>query len=106
MAQLRGLPSRFGRTPRRVASLPKKADRFYNSIEWRKLVKRLKNERGAYCQRCGAGGRGVRIIGDHVHEIRDGGEKLDVGNIELLCASCHNVKTAREKAARVQRGGG
>lgn len=106
MARLKSLPSRFVRPPRRVASLPKRADRFYQSNEWRKLVARLKRERGAYCQRCGAGGAGVRIIGDHIHEIKDGGEQLDPGNIELMCAACHNTKTAAEKRRRVQRGGG
>lgn len=100
------MPSRFGRAPRRVAPLPKKADRFYLTNEWRKLVARLKQERGNWCARCGAGGKGKRIIGDHIIEIKDDGELLDENNIELLCTSCHNTKTAAAKARRVQRGGG
>lgn len=92
--------------PGRVAALPKAADKFYLSNEWRKLVKRIKAERGAWCERCGAGGKGVRLIGDHVVEIRDGGERLDAGNVELLCQPCHNRKTAEAKAARVTGGVG
>lgn len=106
MSVLRQLPRRFGRMPGRVAALPKKADSFYTSKEWRRLVAAIKRERGAWCERCGAGGKGVRLIGDHKVEIRDGGAKLDPANIELLCAGCHNVKTAKAKAERVTRQGG
>lgn len=91
----------MGRAPRRVPPLPKVADRFYLSKEWRSLVAQIRRERGAWCERCGAGGSGVRIIGDHVVEIRDGGAKLEAANIELLCAGCHAVKTAQAKARRV-----
>jgi 5-methylcytosine-specific restriction endonuclease McrA len=92
--------------PARVKARPKVVERFYNSPEWRKLVASIKRERGNWCQRCGSGGRGVRVIGDHIVERRDGGAELDPVNIELLCAACHNRKTAKAKAARVQRGGG
>lgn len=104
VGKLSQLPPRFAGAARRVTALPKRADRFYQSKEWRSLVARLKRERGAYCRRCGAGGRGVRIIGDHIHEIKDGGAKLDERNIELLCSPCHNVKTAQERRRRVRRG--
>ena len=106
MGKLRNLPARFGRAPRRVPALPKKADRFYLTNEWRKLVARLKEERGNWCNRCGASGAGGRIIGDHIHEIKDGGERLDADNVELLCQGCHNAKTAAAKAVRVKGGGG
>lgn len=106
MARLKQMPRRFGRMPGKVRALPKVADRFYTSNEWRKLVAAIKRERGAWCEVCGAGGKGVRIIGDHKQEIRDGGAKLDPINVELLCASCHNVKTAEAKAVRVTQAGG
>ena len=107
MGTLRMLPGRFGRAPRRVPALPKKADGFYISKEWRSLVGRIKRQRGPWCERCGAGGQGVRVIGDHKIEIRDGGAKLDDSNVELMCAGCHGVKTAAAKADRVRnRGGG
>lgn len=82
-----------------IITMPKKAERFYLSPEWKALVKRIKAKRGAFCQRCGAGGR---VIGDHIVERRDGGAELDEGNIELLCLPCHNRKTARAKAERVR----
>ncbi|WP_407026450.1 HNH endonuclease [Agrobacterium rosae] len=57
----------------------------------------LKRTRGNRCQRCRASGR---IIGDHIHERKDGGADLDPSNIELLCRPCHNTKTAKARAAR------
>ena len=100
MGRLRQLARRVAPLPRRVATLPKVVDRFYVSTEWRSLVARIKRERGGWCERCGAGGKGIRIIGDHKHEIKDGGDKLDSRNIELLCAACHNRKTAQVRADR------
>lgn len=82
-----------------IFAMPKKAERFYLSPEWKALMKRIKAKRGAFCQRCGAGGR---IIGDHIIERRDGGAELDEGNVELLCMGCHNRKTARRKLERVK----
>lgn len=83
--------------------MPKKTDRFYLSPEWKALVREIKRERGAFCQRCGAAGR---IIGDHIKERRDGGAELDRRNVELMCLPCHNKKTARVKAVRVGLGRG
>lgn len=80
--------------------MPKVAERFYASPQWRGLVAAIKRERGNWCQRCGAGGKGARIIGDHVVERKDGGAELDPANVELLCLPCHNTKTAAEKARR------
>jgi 5-methylcytosine-specific restriction endonuclease McrA len=45
---------------------------------------------------------GVRILGDHIIERKDGGAELDPNNIQLLCLGCHNAKTA---TARKDRGG-
>ncbi|MEL6707622.1 MAG: HNH endonuclease signature motif containing protein [Pseudomonadota bacterium] len=101
MSRLKQFGRRIAPTQRRVGALPKVADRFYTSKEWRSLVARLKRERGAFCERCGAGGKGVRLIGDHKREIKDGGAKLDPANIEIMCSACHSVKTANAKAERV-----
>ncbi len=102
MGRLKALPARIGAAPAKVKALPKEAERFYGSAEWRALVRRLKRERGNFCQRCGAGGR---IIGDHIIERKDGGADLDEGNVELLCAAkCHPAKTARARAARARGG--
>ena len=71
---------------------------FYTSPEWRELVRDIKRRRGSWCQRCGST---KRIIGDHIVELKDGGAALDERNVELLCAACHNAKTAKARAARV-----
>jgi 5-methylcytosine-specific restriction protein A len=104
VGRLQQLPSRIASLPGRVKALPKVAERFYLSPEWRALLARLKRERGNWCAVCGAGGKGVRIIGDHIIERKDGGAELDPANVRLLCLPCHNRKTAAEKAKRA--GGG
>lgn len=87
---------------------PKVADPFYLSSEWRKLVARLINIRGRRCEvrgpKCSDDGSGtVRLIGDHIHERKDGGAELDPANIRLTCTACHNAKTAKARAERMKR---
>lgn len=72
--------------------------RFYTSPEWRGLVRDIKAVRGNCCERCGSS---YRVAGDHKVELKDGGAPLDDENVELLCAACHNRKTAAARAARV-----
>jgi 5-methylcytosine-specific restriction protein A len=33
---------------------------------------------------------------DHIERISDGGPRLDSGNLQSLCHSCHSRKTAHE----------
>ena len=41
-------------------------------------------------------------VADHINPIKDGGERFDWANLQGLCISCHNRKTAGETArARV-----
>ncbi|MBL1219128.1 MAG: HNH endonuclease, partial [Planctomycetes bacterium] len=40
---------------------------------------------------------------DHIVSLRDGGERLDVNNLQSLCRACHARKTAQEQR---DRGGG
>ncbi|HEY0182339.1 MAG TPA: HNH endonuclease signature motif containing protein [Rhodopila sp.] len=84
---------------------PKVADPFYLSLAWRSLMSRLIAERGRRCADCGRthnlDGSSVRIFGDHVRELRDGGAPLDPTNVRLLCGSCHSLKTAKARAARM-----
>jgi len=44
--------------------------------------------------------RGQRLYGDHVVELRDGGELLDKANVQILCAACHGRKTADARRQR------
>jgi 5-methylcytosine-specific restriction endonuclease McrA len=62
-------------------------------------MRQLVASRGKACQECGRSD--VRLFGDHVHEIKDGGALLDPTNIRLLCGSCHTKKTAKTRAARM-----
>jgi len=65
---------------------------------------RLIKERGRRCEECGRtrddAGKPVRIFGDHIKELRDGGAPLDPGNVKLLDGRCHTRKTLRERARR------
>ena len=83
----------------RVKAPPKIADQFYLSPEWRKLVSRVKRKRGAFCQRCDSSDR---VIADHIVERRDGGADLDENNIELLCFTHHQQKTAQARKHRAR----
>ncbi len=40
------------------------------------------------------------LIGDHIVERKDGGADFDPLNVRLLCAACHNRKTAAARRTR------
>lgn len=70
---------------------------FYHTTAWRKL-------RNAFifnnpvCKICKAHGTLVTAnVVDHIIPIRYNGAKLDVANLQALCHSCHNRKSASEK---------
>ena len=83
-------------------------DGFYQSRRWGKLARSVKEARGYRCEECGVDKsddpRG--LIADHVCERKDGGADLDPGNIRLLCAACHNAKSAAARLTRVVGSGG
>jgi len=77
---------------------------FYLRPEWRALVAEIMRERGARCEdpSCRSPGRtGVRVFGDHIVELQDGGAPLDKANVMLRCGSCHTRKTHVERARRM-----
>jgi 5-methylcytosine-specific restriction endonuclease McrA len=39
-------------------------------------------------------------IVDHIKEIKDGGDRLSLENLQSMCIPCHNIKTAKEKQHR------
>lgn len=114
MSMLRSIGQKLG-PPRAVKmkAAAKLADPFYLSPEWRALmdsiiVERFGSRERARCEDpdCKAPHRrGIRIFGDHIKELRDGGAMLDRGNVLCRCGSCHSLKTAAARAAR-QRGRG
>ena len=85
---------------RTIKVADKRADPFYLSPEWRKLMAQIIAERGRRCEDCGR--TNTRIFGDHVHELKDGGAQLDKRNVRLRCGSCHTRKTAAARAERLR----
>lgn len=79
----------------------KVADPFYTSSPWRSLVSRLIQIRGRRCEKCGKEHDGIRLIGDHIVERKDGGAELDPTNVQIICIGCHNTKTALAAKARL-----
>ena len=90
---------------RRVPPPPKTADPFYNSPEWRSLMAEIIAERGRICEDPHCDGKthstGMRVFGDHIIELRDGGAALDKRNVRLLCGAAHTRKTAAARASRL-----
>ncbi len=83
---------------------PKTANPFYLTSEWRALVAAIIKERGAKCEdsTCRFPGRiGIRVFGDHIIELQDGGAPLDKANVMLRCGACHTRKTNSERAKRM-----
>lgn len=97
------------RSPKRgnlVMIREKKADSFYSSPEWRSLMKMIIGVRGRRCEDPkhaeGSPRAGMRVYGDHIVEILDGGATLDPANIMLRCGPCHGRKTADARATRAR----
>jgi hypothetical protein len=99
MARLSRAPARLHAVPMRVARAPKQALPFYQSAEWKALVSARKGDRDWHAARA-RGKPGERLILDHIHEIRDGGARLDPKNTQWLTMSEHQAKTAKAKRAR------
>jgi 5-methylcytosine-specific restriction enzyme A len=74
-------------------------EKLYSSTAWLGLMARLRKQRGNRCEHCNA--TKVRTIGDHIVELSDGGAALDPANVQLLCWSCHTIKTNAERAKRI-----
>lgn len=100
MGRLQSITSRVTTADlRRAKPVPKKAEPFYLSAEWRALAKAVVAERGHRCEDCGR--QGCRLFVDHVVELRDGGDPLARRNLRVRCGSCHGKKTAAERARRM-----
>lgn len=69
---------------------------FYQSAAWR-AVRAAFLRAHPLCGECTARGRNVAsTVADHVVPLKDGGARFDWSNLQALCVSCHNRKTARE----------
>ncbi len=74
--------------------------RFYQSSPWR-AVRAAFLRSHPLCAACAAVGGSVaaRVV-DHVVPLKDGGARFAANNLQALCVSCHNRKSATERAAR------
>lgn len=73
---------------------------FYQSAAWR-AVRAAFLRAHPLCRLCEARGALVAAtVVDHVTPLKDGGARFDWGNLDALCVSHHNAKTARETAGR------
>ncbi|RUM06802.1 HNH endonuclease [Rhizobium chutanense] len=90
---------------RTVIPESKKADAFYLSPEWRALMSEIIRQRGRVCEDPRCDGRthkrGMRVFGDHIVELKDGGAPLDPNNVMLRCGASHTRKTAAARAKRL-----
>jgi len=66
--------------------------------EWRRIVL---DRAGHGCEDCGRSD--CTLYADHIIERQDGGALYDPANGRCRCASCHVIKTHRERAARMAR---
>lgn len=74
--------------------------KFYKGTRWQKL-RRMFLAKHPLCEVCLREGRiePAKIV-DHIKEITDGGARYDEDNLQALCLSCHNTKTAEQKKFR------
>lgn len=96
---LRTLQPRIRTLDVRTAKVPeKRRDPIYGTTEhklWRHAVMK---RAGWRCEHTGCEDRA--IYADHVRELKDGGDPLDLSNGQALCASHHVLKTNTERAKR------
>ena len=67
---------------------------FYKTKQWKDLRAWHVNQY-PLCIACRDKGRATPVqIVDHIVEIKDGGSPLCVTNLQSMCRTCHNTKTA------------
>ena len=73
---------------------------FYQSRQWRLMRAAFLREHPV-CGACSERGGLIpaRVV-DHLVPVKDGGARYLTSNLQALCVSCHNRKTARESAGR------
>ena len=70
--------------------------KFYQSPQWRRL-RALQLEQEPLCEDCRIR---AATLADHIKPINQGGEALNIDNLQSLCHQCHNKKSGRESHAR------
>jgi len=76
----------------------KERNKFYHSSRWKKVRDRQLslNPLCINFEECG----NVAEIADHIIEIKDKGDFFSLDNLQSMCKSCHNTKTAQERNNR------
>ncbi len=71
--------------------------KFYQSTAWRRL-RTVKLEQQPMCEECERQGKitPAQLV-DHILPINKGGASLDIENLQSLCNTCHNRKSAKDK---------
>ena len=77
----------------------KKHERFYSSGQWKKVRTHIMSRYGGLCRSCAEFDMDVRAdVVDHIVPIEINWElKINFDNLQPLCHSCHNRKTADDK---------
>ena len=71
-------------------------DKFYHTTTWRKFRQMFLFEH-PLCTHCHTKGKITPATEvDHITPIAEGGDRLDEGNCQALCHSCHSRKTMKE----------
>lgn len=93
-------PKKLNVTQRKVNASWNSTDFKYNSVEWIKLRNLVRMEE-PLCRTCKAKGEltPTKVV-DHIRPISQGGDPWDRENLQGLCETCHNTKTAKEKQNR------
>lgn len=83
----------------RSVELPKKqVDKDLLTREYRDWRREVVRRASYSCEKCGR--KNVKLYADHIVERKDGGALYDLSNGMALCASCHSVKTIKERQKR------
>ena len=112
MARLKQLAPRVGALSARVSSIGAGPDRlarrdqlvpwrrWYKTAEWQQLRRQCLLDALFTCVRCGFLGESRDLVADHIKPHR--GERelfFSAGNLQCLCATCHNRDKQREERA-------
>lgn len=82
----------------------KQVDPFYKTKAWAAAREEAIGLAFGFCAHCGCNPE--RKFVDHIVERNDGGEPYAQHNLQVLCGSCHTIKTNRAKYARAGGWGG
>ncbi len=88
----------------RSSNVRAQLEAFYGGGVWRALSKAYR-KRNPLCEQCAAQGlTTLADVTDHIIEIRDDWERrYDPSNLQALCHTCHNRKTAAVSKQRAIR---